>query len=52
MVAVYFKATKDRFIIYSNTENRKLLYWINSTDQSRELSPPESPVARHVGDIC
>jgi hypothetical protein len=35
LAAVYFKATQERFVIYSNTEKetrQKGLYWVNSND--------------------
>lgn len=35
MAAVYFKATQGRFIIYANTDKRHLIFWVNSTDQTR-----------------
>ena len=35
MAAVYFKATQGRFIIYTNTDKRHLIFWVNSTDQTR-----------------
>ncbi|EER25093.1 Wall-associated proteinase precursor [Coccidioides posadasii C735 delta SOWgp] len=34
LAAVYFSPNKDRFIIFSNTDTRHYLYWVNSTLQS------------------
>ncbi|KAJ4294660.1 hypothetical protein N0V88_004889 [Collariella sp. IMI 366227] len=35
MAAVYSQGNQERFVIYANTDNKHLIYWVNSTDQSQ-----------------
>jgi hypothetical protein len=34
LAAVYYQQT--RFVIYANTDDKHLIYWANSDDQTRE----------------
>jgi hypothetical protein len=48
MAAVYFQATQARFVIYANTDKKHLIFWVNSTDQTRaSYSLPTSTTRNH-----